>query len=197
LSTKIKSLTLKVNGKFEISRMNHISYDIIQNERVEPQETQRNFADAKYQYQYNFGGHTYKQVFEIAGLKVPTNSGSPGDEISTLYLRIKLEYLRRRNWQPAGEQRSISFSNFGGIATYPGTPSKVFGNLNLPYITQNRDYVYEIHRVRGAYLNANSWTYNLSSNYMHTFVPSHNQCASGPCSGGHGLAAAAFWIKSL
>ncbi len=193
--SKIKTLITRLNDEISISRLSNISYDAIQNERIEPKETQRNFTDAKYQYQYNFGGHTYKQVFEIAGIKVPFSTGT---EITILYSRIKLEYLRHRNWQPAGEQRSISYSNFRGIAQH-GNSTFYLGGVFLSQITQSTDYSYSIGSVIGSNLNTNAWTYFLEADAMNTHVPSHNQCLTtppfNPCSGGSGLSAAPFWNK--
>jgi hypothetical protein len=192
---------LKVNGKFEVSRMSNITYDIIQNERVEPQETQRNFADAKYQYQYNFGGHTYKQVFEIMSFKIKPIKNNP-TEISYLYLKMKLEYLKRRTfggdqWLPAGENRVTYIDYLSGFSQYDSFSfTNAFHNINRPYTTQNRDTEIYFNEVSGSNLNTSRWTYNLNSYLMHLYVPSHNQ-GLGPVSGGAGLYVPnAFWSKT-
>jgi hypothetical protein len=195
--------SLKVNGVFDKRLLIEIPSYNFENILVENRENGRNYADAKYQYEYHFGGHTYKQVFEIAAtkFKLPGTSSSG----SFLYMRMKLEYLKRRTfgspiWTPAGENRTTLVNNFNGSSSY-NNQSYTSRNhyINEPYTTSNQNKEFYLNEVYGSshLIDPSKWTYSFNSYLMHLYVSSHGQGPSLIYTGGRGLyVPGANWLKT-
>ncbi len=179
------------NGKFNASDLKDIPTSVVKTKIYPAGNADENAENrifiSKYQYQYNYGGHTFKQVLEIATTAIPT---SPNWTTTNLYFIQKLEYWysswTRKEWRRAGEVRTNVYTNLQGYAEYPGAVYQSFYGNSLTQ-TQNFDGSPILASSFGVLVNPDAWKFNLTAN-MEIFVPSHGQCSSVPpsfCSNPH------------
>ena len=152
---------------------------------TESNSTERGWADAKYQYQYNAIGHTFKQVFEVSAI-VKDNGNN---QVTTIYVKQKLEYWFKRwwtrgSWQDAGDFRNVSMTNFQGYVEFPAdylSPRTSPGMIrNVPSMTSNVNGIntqreIELGKYRTDDMRAEPqfWRFNLTASQMSMVVPSH------------------------
>ncbi|MCU0391842.1 MAG: hypothetical protein MUE81_12050 [Thermoflexibacter sp.] len=139
-----------------------------------------NTADARYQYQYSYGGHTYKMVFEVSSYTYWNYIGTNVVCSNEIYSSVKLEYRKNNGtWAMAGESATKSISN----GYYSITPD--IGNVCCPptytsnfsgYINSNQP----LHIKLGQTFNweeALDWNVTVSGNYYEN-VSIHNKTYS-------------------
>jgi hypothetical protein len=218
---------LKVNGWFSATTLgevptsvvDHIAFNDPNSEKTNSNTkgntnngaTERgNYFDAKYQFQYSRGDHTFKQVFEVAAISPPFFSRG----INFLYFRQKLEYWKRvgwfrSDWAQAGEFKTMIIDCLNGNVSYPNKFAKLYlcGALNNPYTSYSQSSVANLEVTLGQFYsttptNASSWTFNLGAGRLEMFLSSHNQCtiypigvAYCPNSQPHLMVLGASWVK--
>ncbi len=135
-----------------------------------------NTADARYQYQYNYGGHTYKMVFEVASVAFPQMSPNGVFYANYVETNLKLHYLRNGKWADAGETAVRSFNVSYEVTANQGLleARKYFSGILNGSITSSISLSKRFNENSPVPWNgAVSWTVSINGWYSQT-VPVHN-----------------------
>ncbi len=177
------------NGKFNASDLKDIPTSVVKT-KIYPagnadENAENRIQDAKYQYQYNYGGHTYKQVFELASTSIPY---AGGQNRAYLYINQKLEYWWQRSfgrsqWVAAGEVRNTKIVDMQGFAYYIGGSGTSVWYFSNPFNSTLNNLTFNTtHMLRGEVgngLNIDNFKFQLRVSDMSITVPSHGQCDTG------------------
>lgn len=186
-----KEASLKVEGWFNANSLGEMKKGGLQVVAFnEGNGTQRSdyWVDAKYQYQYNSIGHSFKQTFEINAVN---RFIANGDKTAFIYVKQKLEYWYKRWWnngwwEDAGDYRNVGVTNLQGYVQHPVDPLSpvtspgtinYFSNINsyLNGINYQREIPLHSYTTPDARQEAEYWKFNITADQMYMYVPSHNQ----------------------
>jgi hypothetical protein len=130
--------------------------------------------DARYQYQYNYGGHTYKMVFEVFSYVQPALGPYGWGYANDLYTAVKLEYRKNNGtWATAGE---TSTKTIAGRSYYITCAGETFsgGYFGGTVSTAGQGYYVRLNNYSVASSSPASWNVSIDGRY-HENVPVHNQ----------------------
>ncbi len=185
-----KEASLKVEGWFDaklLGEMKKGNLKVVNFNESNGTERSGSWADAKYQYQYNSIGHTFKQVFEVSAIR----NDYGNKQTTIIYVKQKLVYWYKRwwtsgSWEDAGDYRNVGIINLQSYVEYPADPlspttssgtSKNINSINnnLTNINYQREILLHSYDTSDMRAEAEYWRFNLTADQMYMYVPSHNQ----------------------